>query len=322
MALRRITKELNDLEISDHLANCSAGPISDDLFNWRGTIMGPPDSPYDGGVFFLRITFPQTYPFKPPKIKFETKIYHCCINDKGGISLDILKDNWSPALTISKCLLSIRSLLTDPYIYTDEPLIPSIGKLYKTNRKKHDYYANQWAHKYANAHLQYTNNDIDKLNKAEKIEQNKHAMEIELRYKTLKNELFKLFGEISIVYMIISLDGTHVTKLPKKLYDEFVAEKKKNEANERMKSLNEVNERINGSTLGVIFVKTLSGKTIIVDCEMADAVLTIKYRIQDKEGIPPEQQRLIFAGKQLEDEQTLSHYNCSYNSTVHLILRL
>jgi len=145
-ALRRITKELKDLE-ADPPANCSAGPVGDDLFKWKATIMGPSDSPYDGGVFFLDIVFPQDYPFKPPNLKFQTKIYHCNVNDKGGICLDILKDSWSPALTISKVLLSICSLLTDPN--PDDPLVPEIAKQYKTNRKEHDKTAAEWTRKYA-----------------------------------------------------------------------------------------------------------------------------------------------------------------------------
>jgi ubiquitin-protein ligase len=60
------------------------------------------DSPYAGGVFFLSITFPTDYPFKPPKVSFTTKIYHPNINANGSICLDILRDQWSPALTISK----------------------------------------------------------------------------------------------------------------------------------------------------------------------------------------------------------------------------
>jgi ubiquitin-protein ligase len=60
------------------------------------------DSPFSGGVFFLNITFPTDYPFKPPKVSFQTKIYHPNINSNGSICLDILRDQWSPALTISK----------------------------------------------------------------------------------------------------------------------------------------------------------------------------------------------------------------------------
>ncbi len=71
-------------------------------FHWQATIMGPGDSPYYGGVFFLAIHFPTDYPFKPPKVNFTTRIYHPNINSNGSICLDILRDQWSPALTISK----------------------------------------------------------------------------------------------------------------------------------------------------------------------------------------------------------------------------
>jgi hypothetical protein len=87
-------------------------------FHWQATIMGPVsaiaaeieyqtdmlqgDSPFQGGVFFLAIHFPTDYPFKPPKVNFTTRIYHPNINSNGSICLDILRDQWSPALTISK----------------------------------------------------------------------------------------------------------------------------------------------------------------------------------------------------------------------------
>ena len=101
MASKRINKELQDLG-KDPPANCSAGPVGDDLFHWQATIMGPPDSPYQGGVFFLNINFPPDYPFKPPKVTFTTKIYHPNVNSNGSICLDILNAQWSPALTTSK----------------------------------------------------------------------------------------------------------------------------------------------------------------------------------------------------------------------------
>ncbi|KAH9597472.1 Ubiquitin-conjugating enzyme E2 [Trypanosoma melophagium] len=147
MALRRIQKELRDLE-RDPPANTSGGPINEnDLFNWKATIIGPEDSPYAGGLFFLNIHFPSDYPFKPPKLQFTTKIYHPNINNNGGICLDILKDQWSPALTISKVLLSVCSLLTDPN--PDDPLVPDIARQYKTDRNAFNKTAMEWTRQYA-----------------------------------------------------------------------------------------------------------------------------------------------------------------------------
>ena len=145
-SLKRITREFTNFN-KDPPTNCSAGPEGDDLYHWTATIMGPEGSPYYGGVFYLNITFPSNYPFKPPKIAFITKIYHPNINNKGQICLDILKDRWSPALTISKVLLSICSLLTDPN--PDDPLVVAIATMYRNNPKEFDKIARYWTRKYA-----------------------------------------------------------------------------------------------------------------------------------------------------------------------------
>ena len=145
-SLKRITREFSNFN-KDPPTNCSAGPEGDDLYHWTATIMGPEGSPYYGGVFYLNITFPSNYPFKPPKVIFATKIYHPNINSSGGICLDILKDNWSPALTISKVLLSICSLLTDPN--PDDPLVPEIARQFKRNRAEYDVTARDWTQAYA-----------------------------------------------------------------------------------------------------------------------------------------------------------------------------
>ncbi|RZB50753.1 Ubiquitin-conjugating enzyme E2 8 [Glycine soja] len=280
MASKRIVKELKDLQ-KDPPTSCSAGPVAEDMFHWQATIMGPPDSPYTGGVFLVSIHFPPDYPFKPPKamiyptllltlisciicssnvkeckpngslvvwlllstmvvqdqvkflitladtactiassllywstqsfkfsslsgsvfpllqmlgvyylfllfywageggrkfalgggasgylrckaknlphlsgsnalvvkVAFRTKVFHPNINSNGSICLDILKEQWSPALTISKVLLSICSLLTDPN--PDDPLVPEIAHMYKADKAKYEATARSWTQKYA-----------------------------------------------------------------------------------------------------------------------------------------------------------------------------
>ena len=146
MSQKRIHKELKDL-LTDAPANCSAGPINDDIYHWSGTIIGPEGSPYMGGLFYLDIKFPSDYPFKPPKVTFNTKIYHPNINKHGIICLDILGKEWSPALTINKVLLSICSLLTDPN--PDDPLVPEIARMYKLDRDKYNRTAQLWTIQFA-----------------------------------------------------------------------------------------------------------------------------------------------------------------------------
>jgi ubiquitin-conjugating enzyme E2 D len=145
--LKRIQREL-ELFHEDPPANCSAGLINqNDYYEWDATIMGPKDSPYEGGIFHLRISFPKDYPFKPPVCFFTTKIYHPNINSSGGICLDILKDSWSPALTMTKVLLSICSLMDDPN--PDDPLVPNIAELYKNDLEKYKEEARHWTLVYA-----------------------------------------------------------------------------------------------------------------------------------------------------------------------------
>jgi ubiquitin-conjugating enzyme E2 D/E len=144
---KRVLKELKDLE-KNPLVNCKAGPISDsDIMVWQAEIIGPDDTPYQGGRFKLKIVFPSEYPFKAPKVQFTTRIYHPNINSGGAICLDILKEQWSPVLTIGKVLLSVSSLLSDPN--PNDPLVPEIAELYNKNRDKYEKTAKLWTDKYA-----------------------------------------------------------------------------------------------------------------------------------------------------------------------------
>lgn len=132
---KRIKKELLDLKKAS-LANCSAGPEDDNIFHWVGSIVGPEDTPYENGIFELDIRFPEDYPYRPPDVRFKTPIFHCNVSERGVICLDILKDKWSPVLTISKVLLSISSLMSDPN--PDDPLRPEIAEILRDNKEHHD----------------------------------------------------------------------------------------------------------------------------------------------------------------------------------------
>jgi len=145
--LRRIHREISDLKKED-LGDISVGPVSNDNpFLWRARIPGPEGSVYEGGVFNVEIMINHDYPFSAPKVLFQTRIYHMNISDKGNVCIDILKNNWSPALSIFKVVLSLSSLLTDPN--PSDPLVPSIATEFLRKRPMHDHNARQWTEMYA-----------------------------------------------------------------------------------------------------------------------------------------------------------------------------
>jgi ubiquitin-conjugating enzyme E2 D/E len=103
----------NVSNVNDMIYMFSHSQFNNDISKWSATIIGPEDTPYAGGIFKFNIIFPPTYPINPPQIEVKTKIFHCNFSGS-SICLDILKYNWSPALSISKVLISICSLLNDP----------------------------------------------------------------------------------------------------------------------------------------------------------------------------------------------------------------
>jgi len=143
MSIKRLNKELKEIQNEKMF---ETDIIEDNIFNWESIIIGPEKTPYENGVFKLSITFNDTYPFKPPKVKFITRIYHPNINKYGSICLDILNKNWSPALTISKLLLSISSLLSDPN--PDDPLDVKAAELYIKNKEEFNTMARSFVVRY------------------------------------------------------------------------------------------------------------------------------------------------------------------------------
>jgi len=142
----RLQKEIAEFSRGT-IEGCNVEVVDNNLFLWIATIPGPPETPYEGGHFKLQLVFPKTYPFQAPYISFITRIYHCNIAMSGHICLDILKDQWSPALSVSKLLISIMSLMADPN--PNDPLEPTIAALYKRNRSLHDENARECTQKFA-----------------------------------------------------------------------------------------------------------------------------------------------------------------------------
>lgn len=135
---KRLAKEYKDIiNNSDCIENKIFIELAepDNYRKWNAIIVGDDSTPYKGGTFNLQIIIPDTYPFKPPIVKFLTPIFHPNISMHGEICLDILKTNWSPALTLDKVLLSVKALLQNPN--PDDPLNAEAAKLYKNNNKEY-----------------------------------------------------------------------------------------------------------------------------------------------------------------------------------------
>ncbi|SOV81485.1 ubiquitin-conjugating enzyme, putative [Plasmodium sp. gorilla clade G3] len=145
--LLRLQKELKDIE-KENVDEIDAHMKDTNIFEWVGFIKGPSGTPYEGGHFILDITIPNDYPYNPPKIKFNTKIWHPNISSQtGAICLDVLKNEWSPALTIRTALLSIQALLSDPQ--PDDPQDAEVAKMYKENYSLYLKTASVWTKTFA-----------------------------------------------------------------------------------------------------------------------------------------------------------------------------
>ncbi|KIR67596.1 hypothetical protein I312_102207 [Cryptococcus bacillisporus CA1280] len=147
--LRRVQKEIKDCA-KDKTSGITIEMIDDSPFHLVGAFPGPPDTPYEGGYYEVDIQIPETYPFQPVKMKFITKVYHPNISSaSGAICLDILKDAWSPVLTLKSTLISLQSLLSEPI--PSDPQDAQVAKHYLTDRNSFNDTAKHWAQAYAQA---------------------------------------------------------------------------------------------------------------------------------------------------------------------------
>ncbi|XP_041451239.1 constitutive photomorphogenesis protein 10-like [Drosophila obscura] len=142
----RLSREMNEMMLNP-VDGCQVEFVGDDTHHWLATILGPSDTPYEGGHTQLDILFPENYPVGPPKVQFLTQMYHCNICGDGLLYRDILSNNWTPVLTVEKVLLSIRTLLAAPN--PDDPLEILVANMYKADHAQHDEIAREWTTRYA-----------------------------------------------------------------------------------------------------------------------------------------------------------------------------
>lgn len=135
-AVLRLLSDLRSIK-QEPPGGCSASPSSDDnLFVWTATIFGPEETPWEGGVFTLRIMFGEDYPEKPPRVRFVSEIFHPNVYNDGTLCMDIIQDKWSPCHSISTVLMSVQSLLMDPNCAS--PANADAARLYETDRHSYN----------------------------------------------------------------------------------------------------------------------------------------------------------------------------------------
>ncbi|KAK4375773.1 hypothetical protein RND71_006450 [Anisodus tanguticus] len=146
--LARVQKELHECNRDVQVSGINVTLKGDSLTHLIGTIPGPIGTPYEGGTFKIDITLTDGYPFEPPKMRFATKVWHPNISSQSGaICLDILKDQWSPALTLKTALLSIQALLSAPE--PDDPQDAVVAQQYLKDHQTFVGTARYWTETFA-----------------------------------------------------------------------------------------------------------------------------------------------------------------------------
>ena len=152
-------KPMHPEKLKRELANFAEDPpegiqahaLDNSLLHWQASVKGPPNSPYEGGLFFLHLELPESYPIRLPIPRFITKVFHPNISYHGDIGVDMVGQTWTFVYSISKVLLGIQSLLTDPYC--DICMESDIAQLYENDREQFDRVAREWTVKYAQLHM-------------------------------------------------------------------------------------------------------------------------------------------------------------------------
>ncbi|KAH3900771.1 E2 ubiquitin-conjugating protein UBC1 SCDLUD_003776 [Saccharomycodes ludwigii] len=145
---KRLLREISSVK-EDPNAHITLQFVNEsDIHHLKGTFLGPPGTPYEGGKFIVDIKVPSDYPFKPPIMKFDTKVYHPNISSvTGAICLDILKNAWSPVITLKSALISLQALLQSPE--PNDPQDAEVARHYLSDKESFNKTAALWTRTYA-----------------------------------------------------------------------------------------------------------------------------------------------------------------------------
>lgn len=158
---RRLLKEIEDVKSDTSSGVTLILPDAADLTRLKGTFLGPPDTPYANGVFTVDIQIPDEYPFKPPIMRFDTRIYHPNVSSQtGAICLDVLKNAWTPILTLKSSLISLQGLLESPQ--PDDPQDAVVAKVLIEEPEKFKETAKNWTEIYAGKANAGADGDVSK----------------------------------------------------------------------------------------------------------------------------------------------------------------
>ena len=147
-AMKYLKNEYTKLQSDPILSlGCTVGLVNNDIFHWKLSLIGPTDTPYAGGMFFLTADFPDTYPQKKPEVRFTNKMYHLNVSPTNGHICISTLNQWKPGTPMVDVMSAIFALF-----YSQNPLSPYDGAMareYETNKRKFDRKAKEWTQKYA-----------------------------------------------------------------------------------------------------------------------------------------------------------------------------
>jgi len=185
---------------NDQQSNIEVVLVRDDLNHLRGSFPGPMGTPYEGGKYYVDILIPNEYPFRPPTMKFETKLWHPNVSSQtGAICLDTLSSNWSPVLTIKSALIMLQSLLSTPE--PKDPQDAEVAAMLLNSPKDFEHKAREWAVKYAGAtpkdEGQSSNGATpESLKKAQALQKEKETKSKQAEYRGYNKALVDRFCDM------------------------------------------------------------------------------------------------------------------------------